>query len=279
MILSFHPCFEADKNIICAGRQPGPDDLAAIKASKAVILPQGCYKSLYEIARNNCPHVFPNFDARFEYPGKIGQIQLFQGTNTTHPKTEVFVAVKSFYKHYGNRPGKVSFGFPFVFKFNQGGEGSNVYLVKSSAELGNVLKLAENYEKTGQTGFLIQEYIPSRNRTLRIVVIGQKIITYWRIQKSKEIFCSSLAQGAVIDRDSDPFLQETAAKAVKDFCDKTEINLAGFDLLFSAEPEINEPLFLEINYFFGRKGLGGSEKFYELLISEIKRWLQDLILS
>ncbi len=279
MILSFHPCFEADKNIICAGRQPGPGDLAAVKTSEAVILPQGCYESLYEMARNNCPNVFPNFDVRFKYPGKIGQTQLFQEINTNYPKTEIFLDVKSFHKHYEKSSGKVPFGFRFVFKFNQGGEGSNVYLIKSYAELQDVLKLAENYEKTGQTGFLIQEYIPSQNRALRVVVIGQKIMSYWRIQKSKEIFCSSLAKGAVIDRDSDPFLQETAAKAVKNFCDKTGINLAGFDLLFSTEPEINEPLFLEINYFFGRKGLGGSEKFYELLIAEIKRWLRGLGLS
>ena len=33
MILSFHPLFEADKNIICAGRAPGAEDLAAIKAA------------------------------------------------------------------------------------------------------------------------------------------------------------------------------------------------------------------------------------------------------
>ena len=46
MIVSFHPLFEADKNIICAGREPGADDLAAIKAAEAVILPQGCRQSL-----------------------------------------------------------------------------------------------------------------------------------------------------------------------------------------------------------------------------------------
>ena len=38
MIVSFHPLFEADKNIISAGREPDADDLAAIKAADAVIL-------------------------------------------------------------------------------------------------------------------------------------------------------------------------------------------------------------------------------------------------
>jgi len=80
MILSFHPCFEADKNILCAGRDPDLDDLAAIKLADAVILPQGCKKSLYEMAEQNCEHVFPDYKARFSFPGKTGQIKLFQET-------------------------------------------------------------------------------------------------------------------------------------------------------------------------------------------------------
>ena len=66
MIVSFHPLFEADKNILCAGREPDADDLKAIKAAKAVILPQGCRQSLYEMARDNCQHVFPDYAARFK---------------------------------------------------------------------------------------------------------------------------------------------------------------------------------------------------------------------
>jgi ribosomal protein S6--L-glutamate ligase len=36
------------------------------------------------------------------------------------------------------------------------------------------------------------------------------------------------------------------------------------------------PLFLEINYFFGRAGLGGSERFYDMLQTEIDNWLAGL---
>jgi ribosomal protein S6--L-glutamate ligase len=60
MIVSFHPLFEADKNIICAGREPDTDDLAAIKAAEAVVLPQGCRQSLYALVRNNCDLIIPN---------------------------------------------------------------------------------------------------------------------------------------------------------------------------------------------------------------------------
>ena len=265
MILSFHPCFEADKNIICAGREPGADDLTAIKAADAVILPQGCYQSLYEMARSNCKHVFPNFDAKFKYAGKIGQFQLFQEKNVGHPKTEAYLNIDAFSRHYGNFPVKPALDFPFVFKFDWGGEGDYVYLIKSEAEFLNILQTARNFEKSGQTGFIIQEYIPAQNRSLRVVVIGQTVISYWRIQKNTESFVTNIAKGAVIDADADPDMQAAAVKSVKEFCCLAGINLAGFDVIFSSEVEIKTPLFLELNYFFGRRGLGGSERFYQIL--------------
>ena len=121
MILSFHPCFEGDQNLICAGRSPGSEDLRAIKTADAVILPQGCYRSLYEMARDNCPHVFPNYDARFRYPGKIGQIELFRKTNAPHPRTIVYETVDTLFDANTNQIKNVDFDFPFVFKFDWGG--------------------------------------------------------------------------------------------------------------------------------------------------------------
>jgi len=276
MILSFHPCFEADENILCAGRNPGSEDLASIKAAEAVILPQGCYESLYAMARRNCANVFPNYDTRFKYRGKIGHIQLFRKTRVPHPKTEFYFNIEAFYDRYGGLHEDLSFGFSFVFKFDWGGEGDNVYLIQSAEVLQNILQMASEFERTGQKGFLIQENIPAKNRTLRVVVIGSKIVSYWRIQKNPENFHANLKKGAFLDHDSDPSLQKAAAVSVKNFCSKTAINLAGFDFLFSSEDDTVEPLFLEINYFFGRSGLGGSENYYRLLVTEITKWLNNL---
>ncbi|MBW2567931.1 MAG: ATP-grasp domain-containing protein [Deltaproteobacteria bacterium] len=278
MILSFHPCFVADKNIICAGRSPDADDLAAIKAADAVVLSQGCYKSLYYMARDNCANVFPDYDAKFNYPEKIGQTKLFQEKAVPHPKAETFLTIESFFSRHGEL-NEQFFEYPFVFKFNWGGGGDNVYLIKSVEEFKGVLQKAAIYENTGQAGFLIQEYISTQNRTLRVVVINTKIITYWRVLKDSKGFCSNLSQGAVIDFDSDLNLQEAAIASVRKFCGKTGINLAGFDIIFSSEAERIEPLFLEINYFFGRKGLGGSEKYYLLIEAEIRKWIKSLGLS
>ena len=273
MIVSFHPMFEADKNIICAGREPDADDLKAIKAAKAVILPQGCRQSLYEMARDNCQHVFPDYEARFKYPGKIGQMRLFQTNGTAHPHAETYASLKDFRRQYGDDPKEISFELPCVFKFDWGGEGETVFLINSLKDLKTVLQKAADFEDSGQKGFLLQEYVPTDGKTLRVVIIGQTLISYWRIQEETDAFLSNVSRGARIDNALEPKRQNVAKAFVRNLCNKTGINLAGFDVIFAPVKEYIKPLILEINYFFGRRGLGGSDAFYEILKSEIENWL------
>jgi ribosomal protein S6--L-glutamate ligase len=181
--------------------------------------------------------------------------------------------------HYGGFPEKPNFDIPFVFKFNWGGDGDHVYLIQSAEDFSRVLQIAGEYENSGQKGFIIQEYIPANNRSLRVVVIGRTIVSYWRIQSDTDHFLSNVAKGAMIDYDSDIDLQKAAIESVKHFCSQTRINLAGFDILFSFQSEVKTPLFLEINYFFGRQGLGGSDKFYDILTKEIIKWIESIGLS
>jgi ribosomal protein S6--L-glutamate ligase len=106
-----------------------------------------------------------------------------------------------------------------------------------------------------------------------VVVIGRQYRSYWRIQPEPETFQVSVAQGARIDAHADPHLQALAIRELKRFNRMTGINLAGFDFLFSSDAHPPTPLFLEINYFFGRTGLGGTDAFYKILTAEIHDWL------
>jgi ribosomal protein S6--L-glutamate ligase len=277
MIVSFHPLFEADQNIICAGREPGADDLAAVKVAEAVILPQGCRQSLYEMARDNCRHVFPDYETRFNYPGKIGQMRLFQKNGTAHPHAETYASLTDFRRQYGDDPKDVGFDLPCVFKFDWGGEGETVYRIDSREDLKNVLQKAADFEKSGQKGFLIQEYVPIEGKTVRVVIIGRALISYWRIQESTDAFLSGVSRGARIDAELDPERQNVARVFAKNLCNKTGINLAGFDVIFAPVREYIKPLMLEINYFFGRRGLGGSDAFYEILKREIQNWIAHVL--
>jgi len=182
MILSFHPCFNADANIIVAGRDPGPEELAAIRSASAVILPQGCRESLYRMAVENCAHVFPDYNLRFAYPGKTGQAALFNKRNVPFPKTLIYRDLDDFSRQQTPDSGPLPMPPPFVFKFDWGGEGQTVYLINSRKELADKLYQAAEFEKSGLAGFILQAHVPHGRRSLRVAVINRKLISYWRVQ-------------------------------------------------------------------------------------------------
>lgn len=273
MILSFHPIIEADRNIICAGREPDAADLEAIRSADAVILPQGCREALYRMARENCGHIFPNLDVRFDYPGKRGQIQLFDQYGLEHPETQAFDSTELYHRM---RP-KIE--LPAVVKFDWGGQGDTVFKVTDASELASVMHKAKAHEATGQYGFLVQSFIDAGHRSLRIVVIGTRLISYWRIQPPNAPFGAGVAEDTTIDHQTDPALQKAAVDVTARLCGETGLQLAGFDFIFDevgthARPGV--PLALEINYFFGRTGLGGSDRYYALLSGEVGKWLSTV---
>ncbi|NVM57136.1 MAG: glutathione synthase, partial [Desulfobacterales bacterium] len=255
---------------------PNDEDRAAICQARAVILPQGCSEALYRMCRKHCAHVFPNYDARFDYPGKLGQARLFQKVGAPFPRTYAFDKVSYYHDHYGQSGHKGPLGFPCVFKFDWGGEGEEVFLLGTAEALEQTLQRAQVAEQSGQKGFLLQEYVPCGGRSLRVVVIGDELFSYWRQQQNTSQFLINLKAGAVIDHGSDPELQQAGKGIVRDFCLNTGIKLAGFDLLFPRNEKAPAPLFLEINYFFGRRGLGGSFAYYELVDKAVRAWLSTL---
>ncbi|WP_372682477.1 hypothetical protein, partial [Desulfosarcina sp.] len=172
--------------------------------------------------------------------------------------------------------------FPLVFNLDWGGEGDTVSLLQSPSDLAQALSMAERYERSGQRGFVLQTCLNDSNRTLRVAVIGQTQRAYWRIQDNPGVFGTDLARGARIDTESDPNLRQKALALTRRFCRQSRINLAGFDFIFErsgAAKDDLHPLFLEINYFFGRTGLGGSARFYTMLQAEIDKWLVGLGLA
>lgn len=276
MILSFHPIIEADENIICAGREPNDEDLAAIQRADAVILHQGCFETLYRMARMNCPHVFPNLDARFDYPGKCSQLRLFRNLGLPHPNAQVFSCVDEFHRS------PLRINFPSVVKLDWGGQGETVFKVDNPGALSAVLDRVATFERSGLFGFLIQRFVPNRCRSLRVAQIHTQFISYWRIQTPHDDMRTSVAQGARIDHDVNAEVTTAVQKVINTVCRHTGLQLAGFDFIFDSgawEKGLINPLILEINYFFGRTGIGGSEAYYRLLQQEIDKWLARLALS
>lgn len=259
-----------EENLTCAGRPPGPEEIAAVSRAAAVILPQGLREDLYRLCRSLCPLVWPNYDVRFDYPGKIGQALLFAAHNRPRPQTVVFPSVADYLRRrHGALPR------PFVLKASAAGQGTGVYPVWKTAQQTAALRLLEQQERLGRGGFVQQEMIDHGGRDLRVVLLGRKTLSYWRWAPPGQPFLTNVAAGGVIDFDSDPELRRQGEEAVLNFARETRIDLAGFDLLFDHQGDPRQPLFLEINFYFGRQALGGSEKYYRLLNRAVQDWLKE----
>jgi ribosomal protein S6--L-glutamate ligase len=91
-----------------------------------------------------------------------------------------------------------------------------------------------------------------------VAVIGERVLSYWRICDGQPGFHTNVSKGAAIDACSDPALKGQAERLVAAFCRRTGIDLAGLDVIFDVEANPPRPLLLEINYYFGRVGWGAD---------------------
>jgi ribosomal protein S6--L-glutamate ligase len=274
MIASLHPCIRKDINILCAGRSLTDREKKRLGKARAVILPQGVTAEVYRDCRRLVPRVFPNFDLRFALEGKVGDALLFEYFQVPHPRTLAFVDRASFHKSFPdpNLTASLLSGYPLVLKGNGGGEGSSVFRIESASDLEDKLDKVSGPLFRDQ-GFVLQEFIDYGGRDLRVVILYDQLVAYWRVQPDPSRFQTNQSQGGIIDPDGDPKLKNKAIQEVERFCRRAGIHVAGFDILFNRTRNPDIPLFLEINYYFGRRGLGGSLRFYDLFEQAADRWL------
>ncbi len=167
-------------------------------------------------------------------------------------------------------------GYPLILKANSGGEGAFVFLIHSQQELIEKLELIPKGPIPSE-GFILQERIDHGGKDLRVVVLFDTLYAYWRIQPNPDIFLTNQSQGGRIEFDGDVILKDRAVQAVRGFCESSGINLAALDIIFDRRDKSSIPLFLEINYYFGRRGLGGSMRFYEMFEQAADRWLASVL--
>ncbi len=276
MIVSFHPRFKGDVNLRLTPKSGfTKGEAETIAKARAIIVTQHIKAHQYEFCVARCPNIFPNYANRFEFEGKYGNTRLFRMFSAPHPKTVCYESVEDFEnRHFINREPLMP--FPLVLKGDRGGGGWAVFLIRNRHELIERLKTLSDTNLHATKRFIAQAFIPHGGRDLRVVVIGKTIKTYWRCQYKPGEFRNNVGRGAVINYNLDPKLTREGINCVQKFSLKTGINLAAFDILFDKEQPEPKPLFSEINFLFGRKGLGGSAPFHELLCQAAQRWIKEL---
>lgn len=267
MILSFHPCFTADKQIIFYSRRKiNEDDISLIQSAELIILPQACSEELYKLCDKSSAVIFPDYRTRFLYPGKNGQSLLFKEAGLDQPTTFAWNSVTEFLNkfdesHYHE--------YPYFLKADREHEGEGIFLIKEKADLEYAM---DELEKKGDK-FVSQDFIESHGNVLRVVIMGDYYISYWKRPGVSGNEITSINKDAVIDSEWKPELQEKGRGQARELSVKTGINLAAVDFIFAIKEGDPKALLLEINYYFGRRGLGGTINYFKMLYQTLTDWM------
>jgi ribosomal protein S6--L-glutamate ligase len=103
--------------------------------------------------------------------------------------------------------------------------------------------------------------------------MGNQIKSYFRI--GGESFYNNVSKGAKIDYDLLPEKQKQGVDLALVLAKKARIDIAAFDIMF---PEGGgPPVVIEINFLFGRKGLGGLKGYEGMYRQAIDGWIAGVL--
>jgi len=261
--LSMNSLVHLEKNLPNLAPVEAPEVASMIRAARGVVVPRGITRERYRKITAMAQSWFPNLDAKYDYGGKTKQALLFQRLNIRHPRTILYPNPQILL----DASGKIlPLDYPFVLKGDNGGGGSTVFPVWCRKDLIDGL-----HKLPAEQPFLIQKWVNHGGMDLRVVVVGAKMVSYFRV--GGENFYNNVCRGGRVNREIFPELQSRGMAAVAKFCHLASINLAGFDLMF---PDKGPPVFIEINFNFGRKGLGGTPGFKKLFQEAVALWQQGI---
>lgn len=270
MILSFHPCITTDHQIILGHRQPDSSDEPYISRAEVIILPQTCSEKLFNMCARSNAALFPDYRTRFNYAGKVGQSILFKQEGFPHPVTLQWNSTAHF---MGAVSESVPHDFPFLLKEDRKHEAEGIHVIKNQNDIELSLNKMTRNSCGGKAPFISQEYIHAEGNALRVVIIEDSFISYWKRPGVSGQEISTISNGAKIDTEWRPDLREKGIVMARRLSGKTGINLAAVDFIFNLSDPDPEPMFLEINYSFGRTGLGGTFNYYKLLFKAVTAWM------
>lgn len=263
--VSLHHQIRLDENLPALGPLDA-NAVALISGAAGVLMPKyGSPTRYHQVAMIAKSH-FPRLAARYAYRGKARQTVLFRALGIPHPRTVIYQTPDNATTELENNPSPIP--LPFVLKGDSGGGGSAVFPIRSLDECMECLARLPRNEPV-----LVQEWIKNNGRDLRVVVMGRQVVSYFRV--GADAFYNNVSKGARIDFDLLPETQEVGRQQASALAQRLEIDLAAFDVMFPARG--GAPFVVEINFLFGRKGLGGLKGYERMYRKALHDWMRGAL--
>ena len=183
--------------------------------------------------------VFNSSNAIMNCDNKANTSVLLQKANVRIPKT--FIAPLTFEGLGYNDLTFVNsisdiLGYPMIIKELYGSFGQQVYMVKNTDEMKDIIT------KLGHKGFLMQEYIESsRGRDIRINVVGNRAISSMLRYNEHGDFRSNISNGGSMKKYD---INEEQRTIAIEACKALNLDFAGVDVMFG---KYDEPIICEVN--------------------------------
>lgn len=272
-IVSYHTGLEAEANFVLISQRPlERADALALASAEAVLLPQVCRSDLCALVAACGVAHFPRPAAHLSLDGKVGNRRLFSGLGLPQPDTVEFASLQQAVEAWqGGHPAVRGLGTPLVAKGAGDGMGRNVFLVSGPDQLAGLAGRLETACPRGPQGLVLQRYLPGASE-MRVVLLGSGFRAYWH-QPALGEFRANLNQGGGWRSDGPAHELEAGLALARRLQDAAGIDIAGVDIIF---PAGGGALLLEVNFYFGRQGLGGGEIYMGMYLEAVRAWLVGL---
>lgn len=211
--------------------------LGQLREADGILFPQ--YWQVNTLVFGLKKRIFPSLSTYLIGHSKIEMTRVFQTVCPDHVPQTLILA---------NTPARReelldTLSFPFVMKVPVSARGLGVALIEDTTDF-------EKYCATAEVLYA-QEYLPIR-RDLRVVFVGNQVLTaYWR-EGTAGSFLHNVAQGARLNFEGIP---SGALRLVEKVARKLKVDHAGFDVA-----EVDGHFYLlEFNPLFGLAGLSMQE--------------------
>ncbi len=263
--VSFRPEVEMEENFPPLCGVEDPETIELLGKAAGVLLPAHVSPWRYLGITRHAGNWFPRLEAKFNSRGKTKQAYLFPKLGFRHPETLVFQTPDQLLDYIDGHGSP--WGYPLVLKGDLGGGGDTVFPVYGPGEIaGHLLKLPK------EEPLLIQKWVEHGGKDLRVVIYGDHAVSYFRVGGGR--FYNNVCRGGKLDHDGWPELQQKGVAAALAFSIRAGIDIAGYDLMF---PDDGEPVFVEVNFHFGRKGLGGLKEHRAHELRAIESWRRRIM--
>lgn len=214
------------------------DHIDEIQRADWVLFPE--YWQIHTLAYALKKRIFPSLASYHLGHDKVEQTRAFMALCPEHvPPTEIRASTRDNIDLIDSR-----FAYPMIAKRIKSSMGEGVSLIENRAQL--------ERHANSEPVLYVQERLPI-DRDLRIVMVGDEVLTaYWRVTPLGG-FRSNVSQGGHVDHEAVP---DAAIALARHLARELGVNHAGFDIAMAW----GHPFVFEFNRLFGNQGIPDSAR-------------------